>query len=208
MHPIQERILKLIDKKNIADLSLREIGREINEPLPQKIKHHLNQLNVKGFIAVEKGNVYRITNRPASKNMFADIPIIGTANCGPASLYADANIEGYLKISKRLIAKHKGIFAIKAEGHSLNKASINGKTLEHGDFAIVDSNQISPRDGDYVLSVIDHMANIKKYKRDDKNRRIVLLSESSQTINPIFVHEEDDFRINGKVIDVVKKFEK
>lgn len=206
MHPIQERLLKVIDKKNIANLSLREIGHEINEQLPQKVKHHMNQLVAKGFIAVEKGKVYRITNKPASKNLFADIPIIGTANCGPASLYADANIEGYLKISKRLVSKQRGIFAIKAEGHSLNKASINGKSLEHGDFAIIDSNQVSPRDGDYILSVIDNMANIKKYKRDDKNSRIVLLSESSQTINPIFIHEEDDFRINGKVIDVVKKF--
>lgn len=33
--------------------------------------------------------------------------------------------------------------------------------MESGDFVIVDSENTSPRDGDYVVSVIDGMANIK-----------------------------------------------
>ena len=51
------------------------------------------------------------------------------------------------------------------------------------------------------------MASIKKYKLDSKNERIALLSESTQNMNPIFIHQDDDFRINGKVIDVIKKYE-
>jgi repressor LexA len=209
MHHIQETLLKLIDQRNIGSLTLRQIGEIIHEKLPQKVKHHLYQLEQKGFISIDTKNekISRVKNKANPKNLFVSIPIVGSANCGNATIYADQNIEGYLKISKRLISKQKGVFAIKAQGNSLNKANINGKNIESGDFVIIDSNQIIARDGDYVLSIIDNMANIKKYRLDHNNERIVLVSESTQNFNPIFIHKNDDFRINGKVIDIIKRFE-
>lgn len=206
MHPIQEKLLKVIDEKNISDLTLRQIGELIEEKLPQKIKHHLSQLERKGFILIDRKNknIRRISNKAKVGDIFISIPIIGTANCGPATIYADQNIEGYLKISKRLVSNKKSVFALRAEGNSLNRASIDGKNVESGDFVIVDSENTSPHDGDYIVSVIDGMANIKKYLLDKKNSRIALLSESTQEYSPIFIHENDDFKINGKIVDVVK----
>lgn len=206
MHIIQEKLLKIIDDKNIGDLTLRQIGEIVGEKLPQKIKHHLSQLERKGFIIIDKKNkkISRISNKVKSSDIFLSIPVVGSVNCGPATIYADQNIEGYLKISKRLVSNKKSIFALKAEGNSLNKANIGGKNIENGDFVIVDSENTSPRDGDYVVSVIDGMANVKKYRLDKNQSRIALLSESTNEYSPIFIHENDDFRISGKVIDVVK----
>jgi len=206
MHPIQEKLLKVIDEKNISDLTLRQIGQLIEEKLPQKIKHHLSQLERKGFILIDRKNknISRISNKAKVGDIFISIPIIGTANCGPATIYADQNIEGYLKISKRLVSNKKSVFALRAEGNSLNRANIDGKNVESGDFVIVDSENTLPHDGDYIVSVIDGMANIKKYLLDKKNSRIALLSESTQEYSPIFIHENDDFKINGKIVDVVK----
>ena len=206
MHPIQEKLLKVIDEKNISDLTLRKIGELIEEKLPQKIKHHLSQLERKGFILIDRKNknISRISNKAKVGNIFISIPIVGTANCGPATIYADQNIEGYLKISKRLVSNKKSVFALRAEGNSLNRANIDGKNVESGDFVIVDSENTLPHDGDYIVSVIDGMANIKKYLLDKKNSRIALLSESTQEYSPIFIHENDDFKINGKIVDVVK----
>ena len=56
MHYIQEKLLKLIDHQNISGLTLREVGSLVNETLPQKIKHHLSQLERKGFIIIDKKN--------------------------------------------------------------------------------------------------------------------------------------------------------
>lgn len=206
MHPIQEKLLKVIDEKNVGDLTLRQIGELIEEKLPQKIKHHLSQLERKGFILIDRKNknISRISNKAKVGDIFISIPIVGTANCGPATIYADQNIEGYLKISKRLVSNKKSVFALRAEGNSLNRANIDGKNVESGDFVIVDSENTLPHDGDYVVSVIDGMANIKKYLLDKKNSRIALLSESTQEYSPIFIHENDDFKINGKIVDVVK----
>ena len=190
----------------MGDLTLRQIGELIEEKLPQKVKHHLSQLERKGFILIDRKNknISRISNKAKVGDIFISIPIIGAANCGPATIYADQNIEGYLKISKRLVSNKKSVFALRAEGNSLNKANIDGKNVESGDFVIVDSENTSPHDGDYIVSVMDGMANIKKYLLDKKNSRIALLSESTQEHSPIFIHENDDFKISGKIVDVVK----
>lgn len=208
MNIIQEKLLKIISHKNIGGFTLREIGVMVDEILPQKIKHHLSQLEKKGFILIDKKNkiIKRIDKDRRIDDFFTSVPIIGSANCGPANIYADENIEGYLKISKKFIPNKKGIFAIRAEGNSLNRANINHKSVKNGDFVIVDSNEKSPTDGDYVVSVIDGMANVKKYRLDKVNSRIVLLSESTKEYQPIFIHKNDDFKINGKVVDVVKNF--
>lgn len=207
MHTLQEKLLKVIDEKNTGNLTLRQIGEMVGEKLPQKIKHHLSQLERKGFISIDRKNkkISRISNKAKSGDIFISIPIVGTANCGPATIYADQNIEGYLKISKRLAPNKKSVFAIKADGNSLNKANIKGKNVESSDYVIVDSENTLPHDGDYIVSIIDGMANIKKYRLDKENSRIALLSESTQEYAPIFIHQSDDFRINGKVIDVIKR---
>ena len=207
MHVLQEKLLKVIDEKSIGGLTLRQIGDMIGEKLPQKIKHHLSQLERKGFILIDNKNkkISRISNKAKAGGLFVSIPVVGYANCGPATIYADQNIEGYLKISKRFTPNKKNIFAIKAEGNSMNRADVGGKNIEPGDYVIVDSESISPHDNDYIVSIIDGMANIKKYRLDKKNARIALLSESTQEYTPIFIHESDDFKISGKVVDVIKR---
>lgn len=207
MHPVQEKLLNLIDTKNISGLTLREIGFLVDEKFPQKIKHHLSQLERKGFIIIDKKNglIKRVSGNTKNSDIFLSIPIFGTANCGPRTIYANQNIEGYLKVSKKLLNKKNNIFALRAEGNSLNKANINGKSIEDGDFVIVDSQITNPNNGDYVVSVIEEMANIKKYVWDEKNSQIVLISESTQNYDPIYIHKDDNIIINGKVIDVIKK---
>lgn len=208
MHEIQEKLLKVIEVKNIGGLTLRQIGGLVGETLPQKIKHHISQLERRGFIVVDKKNsvIKRVSKNSKTSDLFVSIPIYGTANCGPRTIYADQNLEGYLKVSKNLIPQRRSIFALHAEGNSLNRADINGKNIEEGDFVIVDSEKTNPDNGDYVVSVIDEMANIKKYVLDKKNSQILLISESTQEYSPIFIHENDNLVINGKVIDVIKNF--
>jgi repressor LexA len=207
MHPIQERLLKVIDQKNLSDMTLRDIGELIKEPLPQKIKHHLEQLEKKGFIVYDRKNktISRVKTNSKILSPFVSVPVIGSANCGPATIFANENIEGYLKISKNILSKCKNVFAIKAQGLSMNKSSVNGMCIEDGDYLIIDSDYRTPRNGDVVLSVIDDMANIKKYVFDEENNQIVLVSQSTKDIPPIYIHEDDSFMINGKVIQVIKK---
>jgi len=215
MHKIQEELLKLSQEKNLGQLTLREIASLIGESTssPQKIKHHLNQLEKKGLIRVDKikgviektqsGWVKGLLN----KARLLSIPIIGSADCGPANTLAEANIEGYLRVSSTLIGHrtNHNLFALKASGPSMNRVNINDKSIEDGDYLIINSEYKAPVNNDVVLSIIDGMANVKKYYFDKENNQIVLMSKSTQDFPPIYIHPEDSYQINGKVIQVIKK---
>lgn len=134
------------------------------------------------------------------------IPLVGQADCGPAELVAEENVEGYLKVSKRILNKMDGVIALRARGDSMNLAKVGGRTIEDGDFVLVDTDYRTPRSGDLVLSVIDGHANLKRFRIDRKTRQIMLLPESTNSRHkPIYVSSEDDYMINGKIIAVLKK---
>lgn len=218
MHIIQSKLLALANNNNLSSYSLRGMASAIGLPResPQKIKHHLLQLQKKGFIqfntdegfARSNDNTPRWANGLLNKtSRLLSIPIIGTANCGPASLYAEENFEGFLKISNKLIKKNKpdGLFAIKADGKSMNRAEIDGKNIEDGDYIIVDKNNLDATDNSVVLVIIENKATVKRIIKDSANEQVVLRSDSSFDYEPIYLHRDDDFLVNGKVIQVIKK---
>lgn len=208
MHKIQQKILNLMDEKELSDLSLREIADLIGEDgSPQKIKHHIMQLEKKRKVILNrKGKPIRKIKGGKIKNNIISLPIAGSANCGPATILAEQNIEDYLRISKKLLKTNKkeDLFVIKAEGNSLNDAKIKGGPISEGDYVVIDGNYHNPKDGDYVLSIIDNMANLKRFKEDKKNNQIILESDSTEDIPPIYIHPDDDYIINGKIVQVIK----
>jgi repressor LexA len=213
MHKIQEKLLQQADKKNLGKYTLREIGAFVGETSPQKIKHHLQQLEKRGFLRVNKnaGLIKKVGEQASIKGILKNgrllsIPILGSANAGPATIFANANIEGYLRVSSNLLERPTGhrLFALKVDGPSMNMAYIGNKRIEDGDYVIIDSEEREAVNNDIVLSVIEGMANIKKYYIDKENNQILLMSESTHDFPAIHIHENDDFAINGKVIGVIK----
>jgi repressor LexA len=215
MHTIQQKLLVLAEKKNLGKYTLREIGSFVGEKSPQKIKHHLAQLEKKGFIAINKMEHTITTTKQQGamvkgilKNAkLLSIPILGAANAGPATIFANSNIEGYLRVSSTLLERPRlahRLFALKVDGPSMNMAYVGGKKIENGDYVIIDSEDREAANDDIVLSVIEGMVNIKKYYVDKENNQILLMSESTHDFPAIHIHENDDFSINGKVIGVIK----
>ncbi|MDP1706883.1 MAG: S24 family peptidase [bacterium] len=219
MHKVQQEILRLAQEKNLGQFTLREIGSYIGIQSPQIVKHHLTQLESKGLLKIDKikGLVKKTMNEwqsSSGRTKLLNIPILGGVSAGPATMFAETNIEGFLKISPTLLAPSASwrspefvqrVFALKVVGDSMNRAKIDGKRIENGDYVIVDISQKNFKNGDIVLSIIDGMANVKKLNVDHANKQIILLSESSKNFSPIYIHENDNFMISGKVIQVIKK---
>lgn len=124
-------------------------------------------------------------------------------------MVAEDRIEAMLVVSPKMVpvAHFDNLFAVKAVGVSMNRANFNDKTIEDGDYVVVDGQDRDAKTGDYVLSVIGGLANIKKYIEDKIHRQIVLESESDQFFPPIHIHEEDldDYIVNGKVVEIIKQ---
>jgi SOS-response transcriptional repressor LexA len=204
MHPIQRRLLELAATQNVFALGYRELGRLIDpdEPEhPQKVKHHFQQLVGAGLLR-PKGEEER---RKATGDHVQAIPILGSANCGAAAMLAEENVEGYLRVSTRLVPRRKGLYALRAVGDSMDRASINGRNIEDGDYVVVDSLQRNHRTNDIVVSSIDDLANIKRIVIDRANQQVALTSVSARKYPPIYIHpEETSYYVCGTVLDVVK----
>src|SRR6201985_1439598 len=188
MHIIQQKLLKLVDSFNLGAMPLRDIAKIINLEHPQLIKHHLERLEKNEFIEWDREKKV-ITKRTVSIQTNTDfvlIPILGTANCGPAMIFADGYVEGHIKVSINLVRNKKNLFAVRAIGASMNMANIAGKNVEEGDFVIVDPVDKNIENNDYVLSVIDERANIKKVIINREYGQIALISESTYDYPPIF----------------------
>ncbi len=206
MHEIQQKILNFADKLNLKRDGLRQIGRLIGEPHPFKISYHLKKLEASGFIKVDKktGNIIRVNIGQTQKGLFLAVPVLGSADCGDANIFADSRLEGYIKISKKIINSNDDLIAIKALGNSMNKANVHGQKIEDGDYVIVNTKK-QPHSQDYVLAITDNCANIKKLLIDSKNKILSLVSESTENHPTFFIHETDKFLINGVVQLIIKK---
>jgi SOS-response transcriptional repressor LexA len=209
MHDIQEKILQLSTLKNLGSMTLRDIGKSVGASHPQSVRHHMNQLIKRGLIKIDKSSkvIEKVQQGTIPNSNLVAIPILGSANCGEATAIADERVEGYLRVSSSIVKYKKGIFALKAVGNSMNRANIEGNSIEDGDYIIIDSNDRNPSKKQYVLSIIDGCANIKKIMKDKENNTFVLLSESTQDIPPIIIHENDhpEYFVNGRVIQIIKK---
>lgn len=190
-------------------MSFRDVARLVGEDHPQTVKHHLEQLEKKELIEwdKEKKVITKKVTGVTSNIDFTIIPVMGSANCGQADIYADERIEGHIKVSSKLLGNRFKVFAIKAVGFSMNKANIAGRNIEDGDYVIIDPSDKNFRNNDYILSIIDEMANIKKIIIDKSNCQIALISESTYQYPNIFIDESEasKYLINGKVIQVIKQ---
>lgn len=212
MHIIQQKILDLAQTKQISSFTLQELADHTGAKYRQSVKHHLNQLVLKGFLTTDTTGNYHLAkydNQP-SDSLLISIPIYGSANAGPALLLANDTIQGYLQIGKSLVNFKKSLIAVKVDGLSMDRAAIKGQSVQPGDYVLVDTDQKTPVDGDYVLSVINGASNIKRFFRDTETNTISLVSESSRSIPPIVVSPDqaEEYFVAGKIIRVIKSFQK
>ena len=214
----QKQILDFIkhfSQKNNISPTIDEIRKHFRLKSVATVHQHLEALKTKGYLdrsknktrstSVSSGNEVNKLIARSNRSGFYLVPLLGSANAGEATLFAEENITGYMKVPKSILGHKKDIFALQVEGDSMNRAKINGENIEDGDFVLIDSNYISPENGDYVLSVIGGCANLKKFRKNQKTGLVTLLSESTNPKhNPITISPNDDFIINGKIVAVRK----
>lgn len=214
MHDLQKKILEIAKTPSVKEgLSLRELTRRLGEKYPQKVKHHIIALEKKGLIMTRRdGYQLWLEHGTGVRGNVKQIPVYGNANAGPALSFADDNIEGYLAVSRHLLAEGNasGVFAVKATGNSMNAAQIGPHKLpiDSGDYAIIKKSSAIPSRSGYVLVNVDGVANLKKIDYDRKTKRVYLLSESKEKYMPIILDmnsfESGEFNICGRIVDVIK----
>lgn len=215
---VYDFIVSFIRKNGYAP-SLQEIADNFSDDMahPSSAHYHVKKLQEAGYLEREINKPRSIGVVPATIAQapflrgigidFVSIPIVGAANCGPATIFAEEYVEGYLKVSRRMVPKGENLYILRVEGDSMNRAFIRGeKSIQDGDFVLVDASKKYPESGDYVVAVIDGMGTVKKFIRDPEGEHILLVAESSSEYLPIYIHKDDaeDMVVAGTVIDVIK----
>ena len=206
MNPIQQKLLDIAKLEDIEKLRRVDLVEMVNCEYPSQITHHLRQLVKRGDLVRKDG---RLVPALATNAGVIRIPVMGEADCGEATKFADGRIVDHLAVSPSVIKPKlsERLYALIARGDSMNRAEVRGKTIEDGDYIIIEKKDTYvPVDGDIVVSIIGGLANIKRLRRDNARQRLLLLSEShrQEDYAPIVISENDDFMVEGKVVDVVK----
>src|SRR5690606_8310550 len=141
---------------------------------PSQITHHLNQLIKHGKLVRRDG---RLMPALSSNQGLVRIPVMGEADCGEATRFADGRIFDTIAISPTLwsVKDTSSIDALVARGESMSKATINGNTSEDGDYVIAEKiNGYPPNANSIVVSIMGGLANIKRVVRDKLHGRLLL----------------------------------
>ncbi len=195
--------------------SLEDIKKHFKLASVSTAHYYVNKLQKDGYLKKESNQPRAISVQeddfvasPPTMYFEMDsmsLPVLGAANCGVAEVLAIESPEAYLKVSKDVVKKKDGVFVLRATGDSMNQANIKGNNIEEGDYVLIDSESKSVNNGDYVLSIIDGCANLKKFVIDKKKRRMLVPESSNIEHKPILISSADDFMVNGRILAVVKQ---
>jgi repressor LexA len=171
--------------------TVREIGEGFDIKSPNGVMCHLKALEKKGLIkrtGFRARAIQLVDHRPFT----VDLPLLGKVAAG-TPLQANAIDE---RLDFKDLFGNPDYFALRVQGQSM----INNH-IDDGDFVVIRS-QESAHNGDRVVAMIDDEVTLKRYYRE-KNR--IRLEPANETMAPIFVDEDDDIRILGVLVGVVRK---
>lgn len=211
MNDIQAKVLEIAETKDLGSITYYRLSKMLGVDHPYRVKYAIDKLIERGLLTAKSdGSITKAIS--SGLEGLIKIPYYGEVNCGDATALAEDRIQSYLEISPSVIgaADVSNLFALKASGNSMNKADIGGRSVDNGDYIIArKKDNYYPKNGDHVISIIGGAANLKKFRKDTKNRQIVLESESTEDLPPIVIIEQDinnlsAYSIAAKAVAVVK----
>lgn len=211
MNNIQAKILEVAETKDVGTITYYRLSKMLGVDHPYKVKYAIERLIEKQLLTRKPdGSIEKVIS--GLSEGFVKLPYYGEVNCGEATALAEDRIQSYLEVSPSVldVSDLSNLFALKASGNSMNDADIDGNLVGDGDYIIArKKSNYCPKNGDYVISIIGGAANLKKFRKDTKNRQIILESESTEDLPPIIISEQDadnlsSYSIAAEAIAVIK----
>jgi repressor LexA len=181
--------------------SVEELRRELGVASTRTVFRYLQMLEEDGAIERRPGAPGVKLLKPRSEGaQTRAVPIVGRVPAG-ALMLAEENIEGWLRLPKAMARQADKFFLLHVRGTSMNKATVEGGTIDDGDLILVRQQPVA-RNGDIIVGMVDGEATVKTLVKAPGY--IILKPESKDNSHrPIVV--DRDFRVAGKVTHVLKK---
>ena len=177
--------------------SFEEIAEQFNYNSLATVHEHLSNLERKGYIKRSYNESRAIEILPS--DCFAravELPMLGTVAAGmPIEAVASGET---LAVPESFLRKSGNHYVLKVRGQSMIDAHIGD-----GDFVIVNERQ-NADNGEMVIAMMHGAsATVKKIYRERDGR--IRLQPANETMEPIFVHE-NDISIQGVVVGVLRRY--
>ena len=188
--------------RNSVPPTIEELRRVLGVGSTRTVLRYLDALQEDGYIDRWSGaRGFRMRKGTAAGLETRLVPIVGEAPAGQL-MPAEENMLGQVQMPKEFLKPASAkFFLLRVRGDSMNRAKIEGQTIEDGDLVLV-RQQERADPGKIVVAVVDGEATIKKLVKG--SGYYVLRPESSDPKNrPIIVAQ--DFQIQGIVCRVFKK---
>ncbi|QFR39427.1 hypothetical protein A9Q91_04325 [Candidatus Gracilibacteria bacterium 28_42_T64] len=182
--------------------TIEELKNLLNQKSKRGVTQYLEVLEKKGFLTRGFGFRSIKLGNSVGFQTTLNIPILGYANAGTPLVEAAESDYGVLPISKNIISgDESNYFVLRIEGTSMNNFVVNEKNINNGSYILVKKEESTPNEQDAFLFIVNNSATIKKYKKDGGT--LYLLPDSNDDYHkPIILSEDDNVRVNGKVVDV------
>jgi len=177
--------------------SFEEIASQFNYNSLATVHEHLTNLERKGYIKRAYNESRGIELMPSDVLPRAmSLPLLGTVAAG-VPIEAVRTPES-IGVPEDLVRRSGNHYVLRVRGNSMIDEQIRD-----GDFVIVNEKH-SADNGEMVIALIDGTsATVKKFYRERDGR--IRLQPANETMNPIYVHE-DDISIQGIVVGVLRRF--
>ena len=170
-----------------------EIMEGLNYRSLGTINWYIVELEKEGYIERVKGYNGKRALSILEENIDNQLPLLGVVSAGmPLEVY---NHKEYIDVPSSMYRKNN--YVLKVNGDSMKEDGI----LD-GDYIIVEKNNIA-REGDNVVAIINGEATLKRYYIGSNG---IELHPRNDKYGIIYVNEEDDFRIQGLLKGVFRKY--
>lgn len=193
LSPGQQRVYDQIRKHLTSEgvpPTRAELARDLGFRSANAAEEHLKALARKGYIDLTRGASRGIRLLVDDTDT---TPLIGKVAAG-LPISSEANIEAEIAFPKALFAQSPD-YLLRVHGDSMI-----GIGIMDGDILGVLATQ-SVKDGDVVIARVNDEVTVKRLQR--RKRDIQLLAENPNYA-PIVVTADDDFRIEGKMLGLIR----
>lgn len=179
--------------------SIREIGDHFNIGSLRGVTVHLDALKRKGYI--ERSNKPRSIRvvHPAYQRgqQVKMLPLVGQIAAGEPIL-ATEHVEDLLPVPSAMVKNITGAYILRVRGDSMSGEGINPRDL------VIVKPQETANHGDIVAIMIDDEATVKRIHYVPGGIRLM---PSNPSYEPIELSEEDNPKILGKVVGLLRDYE-
>ena len=201
----KEKVLAALQRwtaKHARQPSVDELRRELGVASTRTVFRYLQMLEDDGAIERRPGVPGVKLKKPLEDGVQTRaVPVVGRVPAGTPML-AEENVEGWIRLPTSMAKPASDrFFLLSVRGTSMNKATVEGGTIEDGDLILVHQQQTA-RTNDVVVALVDGEATVKRLVTAPGY--FILRAESKDKSHQDIVAGRD-LQIAGKVTHVLKK---